>query len=106
MIYCIKGGEDMNENEMLKLILEKIINIENDVSGLKSDVSGLKDDVSILKLTSLKVEHELIPNVQHLLDNYVDIAKKVDVSNDLQEQYRELRFEVDLIKKRLETFTA
>ena len=73
----------MTDNEILKIILEKLSSIENNISNINNDISALK-------LTALKVEHELIPNVQILLENHSNIAKK----------------EVDLIKKRLETFTA
>lgn len=39
----------MSDNEMLKLILEKVTGIENDVTELKSDVAELKSDVAELK---------------------------------------------------------
>lgn len=101
-----KGGENMTNDEMLKAILDGMQGIRDDVQGLKEDVQNLKKDVEILKITAMKVEHELIPNVQALLENHADIAKKVDTSNDLQQEVKLLRFEMNLVKKQLETFVS
>lgn len=96
----------MTNDEMLKAILDGMQGIRDDVQGLKEDVQNLKKDVEILKITAMKVEHELIPNVQALLENHADIAKKVDTSNDLQQEVKLLRFEMNLVKKQLETFVS
>ena len=95
-----------------KLVLEKLCTIETDISGMKTEINGVKDeisgmktkmdimerDISTLKKTALRVETDLVPKTQLMLDNYMSIATKVKISDDLYEEVKTLRFEVDALK--------
>ena len=92
-----------------RLVIERFDKLDTDISGMKEDISGMKDeisgmkeDISSLKKTAIKTETELIPKTQMMLDNYMSIAEKVNVSNDLNEEVKMLRFDVDLIKQVLQ----
>lgn len=95
--------------EFEKLILEKLDNMQDDISTMRGGISTLQDDVSTmqsdivaLKKTAIKTETELIPKTQLMLDNYMSIAEKVNISDDLKEEVKTLRYEVDLIKQILQ----
>ena len=98
--------------EFEKIMLEKLDNIENDISGMKvemsdmkEDISGIKaemssmkNDISALKKTAIKVETDLIPKTKLMLDSYMSIAEKVNSYDDLHEEVAVLRYEVDVLK--------
>ncbi|MBQ8588200.1 MAG: hypothetical protein IJ454_02285 [Clostridia bacterium] len=79
-----------------------MVSVKEEISDMKEDISGMKEDISSLKKTAIKTETELIPKTQMMLDNYMSIAEKVNVSNDLNEEVKMLRFDVDLIKQVLQ----
>ena len=92
--------------EFEKIMLEKLDNIESDISGVKEDISGMKaeistmkTDISALKKTAIKVETDLIPKTKLMLDSYMSIAERVNGYEDLHNEVAVLRYEVDLLKE-------
>ena len=102
--------------EFEKIVLEKLDNLSGEISGMKDEmstmkgemstmkgeISGMKDDITALKRTAIRTETELIPKTQLMLDSYMSLAEKVNISNDLNEEVKTLRYEVDIIKKVLQ----
>ncbi len=75
--------------------------IDGKFDAIDKKFDTMEADLKSVKKTCLKVETELIPKTQLMLDNYMSIAEKVNISSDLQEEVKMLRYEVDLIKQRL-----
>ena len=87
-------------------IKSEMTDMKSEMTDMKSEMADMKDrmtviegDISALKITALKVETELVPKTQLMLDSYMSLAEKVNISNDLQEEVKTLRIEVDLIKQ-------
>ncbi|MBQ6894912.1 MAG: hypothetical protein IJN40_05420 [Clostridia bacterium] len=74
-------------------------NMENRFDNMEKRLDTMETDLKSVKKTALKVETELIPKTQLMLDNYMNIAEKVNISSDLQEEVKTLRYEVDIIKQ-------
>ena len=85
--------------EFERLVIEKLGNLESKMDAMESEMQGMKNDISALKKTAIKVETELIPKTQLMIDSYMGIANKVNISNDIYEEVKVLRYEVDLLKK-------
>ena len=86
----------MVKKEFEEIVLEKLSNIETDVSVLKTDVSGLKDDVSVLKtdVSGLKDDVSILKHKVDVLDNRTLITdKKID---GLYEKNDELQDSINL----------
>lgn len=104
------------DNNFEKLILEKLDSMQSDISsmnarmdnmeekvnkidGIEKRLDNMEEDIKAVKKTALKVETELTPKVQTMLDLYAGLAEKVTISNDLHEEVKILRYEVDIIKQ-------
>ena len=83
----------------LDVLEEKFNTMENRFDTMEKRLDTMETDLKSVKKTCLKVETELIPKTQLMLDNYMNIAEKVNISSDLQEEVKTLRYEVDLIKQ-------
>lgn len=87
--------------EKMSTMENRFDTMENRFDTMENRFGTMETDLKSVKKTCLKVETELIPKTQLMLDNYMSIAEKVNISSDLQEEVKMLRYEVDLIKQML-----
>jgi chromosome segregation ATPase len=88
LLLAMSNLLDEKLDEKLETKLEeKLKPIREDISVLKEDVSDLKEDVSDLKTSvrnlderqkriELKIEVDILPNLQLLAENYLPAAKR------------------------------
>ena len=85
--------------EFEKIVIEKLGNMETKIDNMETRMDRMENDISALKKTAIKVETELVPKTQLMLDSYMSIVDKVKISDDIQEEVKILRYEVDVLKQ-------
>lgn len=64
----------MTDSEMLKLILDKVDNVDTKVSGLKSDMQDVNEKVIKINLT---FENEIRLNIQRVAEGHLDLSRNL-----------------------------
>ena len=66
---------DMKED--ISTLKSEMSDVKEDISTLKSEMSDMQNDITALKRTSIKVEMELIPKTQLMLDKFRVLPKRL-----------------------------
>lgn len=64
----------MTDSEMLKLILDKVDNVDTKVSGLESDMQDVNEKVIKNNLT---FENEIRVNIQRVAEGHLDLSRNL-----------------------------
>ena len=64
----------MTDSEMLKLILDKVDNVDTKVSGLESDMQDVNEKVIKINLT---LENEIRVNIQRVAEGHLDLSRNL-----------------------------
>lgn len=68
--------------ETLKLILEKISNMDNKMNEMQQDMVDIKQDVSELKKDVIRIENKVDENLSALFDGYSQNTEAINILNE------------------------
>lgn len=68
--------------ETLKLILEKISNMDNKMNEMQQDMVGIKQDVSELKKDVIRIENKVDEKLSALFDGYSQNTEAINLLNE------------------------
>ena len=68
--------------ETLKLILEKISNMDSKVNDIQQDMIGIKQDVSELKKDVVRIENKVDEKLSALFDGYSQNTEAINILNE------------------------
>lgn len=68
--------------ETLKLILEKISNMDNKMNEMQQDMVDIKQDVSELKKDVIRIENKVDEKLSALFDGYSQNTEAINILNE------------------------
>ena len=111
----------MENDKILQKILEEIQGMNQRFDGMDKRFDGIDQRLDgmdkrfdiieerldnledITTKTSIRLENDIAPKVQLLLENHSDLAKNVNVAKDVEDRVSVLEFDVKVIKGTLKT---
>jgi predicted nucleic acid-binding Zn-ribbon protein len=92
----------MENNELLKLILETVTGLKDDVTDLKNDVTVLKDDVTEIKNRVTKIETTLEnktdKHIELLVESHSNLVKKAEKLDIIAEDVQDIKMTVNVLE--------
>lgn len=102
----------MENDKILQKILEEVENTNKRLDGIDQRLDGMDKRFDIIEerldnledittKTSIRLENDIAPKLQILLENHSDLAKNVNVAKDVEDRVSVLEFDVKIIKEML-----
>lgn len=90
----------MTDNELLlamsdlidKKMTEQLQPLKQDVRDMKQDIQNIKQDI---RKINLRIENEINPNINLILENYVPASKRYE---DTSDKIETMQADIDLLK--------
>lgn len=90
---------DKKMTEQLQPLKQDVRDMKQDIQGLKQESRDMKQDIQNIKQDirkiNLRIENEINPNINLILENYVPASKRYE---DASDKIEAMQADIDLLK--------